>query len=94
MDFTQYVLLAAVIAGVTELFNRARASDWWVVATILTAGLVGGVFGHFNIGDLPDIATGVAAGFGASGALKAVSSVGRKSEPQPSTVLTKSNNVA
>lgn len=88
MDFTQYVLLAAVIAGVTELFSRARAADWWVVATILTSGIVGGVFGFYHIGSLPDIATGVAAGFGASGALKAVSVVGRKSEPAPSSVLT------
>lgn len=89
MDFTQYVLLAAVIAGVTEMLSRARAKDWWVVGTIVSAGLVGGVFGYFGIGNLPDIATGVAAGFGASGALKAVSSVGRKSEPAPSTLLTK-----
>lgn len=89
MDFTQYVLLAAVIAGITELLSRARAKDWWVVATILTAGLVGGVFGYFGIGGLTDIATGIAAGFGASGALKAVSSVGNKSEPVPSTILTK-----
>lgn len=89
MDFTQYVLLAAVIAGITELLSRARAKDWWVVATILTAGLVGGVFGYFGIGGLTDVATGIAAGFGASGALKAVSSVGNKSEPQPSTMLTK-----
>lgn len=93
MDFTQYVLLAAVIAGVTELFSRARASDWWVVATILTSGAVGAVFGHFEIGGLPDLATGIAAGFGASGALKAVASVGRKSDPAPSTLTSKSTNV-
>lgn len=92
MDFTQYVLLAAVIAGVTELFNRARAKDWWVVGSIATAGVIGGVFGFFGIGGLVDVATGVAAGFGASGALKAVSSVGRKSEPAPSTLTNK--NVA
>ncbi len=92
MDFTQYVLLAAVIAGVTELFSRARAADWWVVATILTSGAVGAIFGYYNIGGLPDLATGIAAGFGASGALKAVSIVGRKSEPAPSTVLTTSAN--
>lgn len=92
MDFTQYVLLATVIAGVTEMFSRARAKDWWVVATILTSGAVGGVFGFFNIGLLPDVATGIAAGFGASGALKAVASVGRKSEPAPSTLTNK--NVA
>ena len=86
MDFTQYVLLAAVIAGVTELFNRARAKDWWVVATIATSALIGGVFGYFNLEGLT-VVTGIAAGFGASGALKLVGSVGRKSDPQPSTVL-------
>lgn len=90
MDFTQYVLLAAVIAGVTELLNRLRAQDYWVVASIATAGIVGGVFGALNIGGLTDVATGIAAGFGASGALKAVSSVGKKSDPAPSTLTTKS----
>lgn len=89
MDFTQYVLLAAVIAGVTELLNRLRARDYWVVASIATAGVVGGVFGFFGIGGLTDIATGIAAGFGASGALKAVSAVGKKSDPAPSTLTTK-----
>lgn len=89
MDFTQYVLLAAVIAGITELLSRARAKDWWVVGTIATAGVVGGLFGYLGIGGLTDVATGIAAGFGASGALKAVSSVGRKSEAQPSALITK-----
>lgn len=89
MDFTQYVLLAAVIAGITELLSRARAKDWWVVGTIATAGIIGGLFGYFEIGGLTDVATGVAAGFGASGALKAVSSVGNKSQPQPSALITK-----
>ena len=89
MDFTQYVLLAADIAGVTELINRLRAKDYWVVASIATAGVVGAIFGYFGIGDIPDIATGLAAGFGASGALKVVSSVGRKSEPTPSSLLVK-----
>lgn len=94
MEFTQYVLLAAVIAGITELLNRLRARDVWVAASIATAGIIGGVFGYLNIGDLPDVATGIAAGFGASGALKLVGSVGRKSEPAPSTLTTKSTNVA
>lgn len=89
MDFTQYVLLAAVIAGVTELLNRLRGKDYWVVATIATSAVIGGVFGALNVGGLPDLATGIAAGFGASGALKAVASVGRKSDPVPSTLTTK-----
>ena len=88
MDFTQYVLLAAVIAGVTELLNRLRAKDYWVVATIATSAVIGGLFGYFEVEQLT-VVTGIAAGFGASGALKAVASVGRKSEPTPSTVLTK-----
>lgn len=88
MDFTQYVLLAAVIAGVTELLNRARAKDWWVVATIATAATIGGVFGYFELEGLT-VVTGIAAGFGASGALKLVGNVGNKSEPHPSSVLSK-----
>lgn len=88
MDFTQYVLLAAVIAGVTELLSRARAKDWWTVATIATAATIGGVFGYFALEGLT-VVTGIAAGFGASGALKLVGSVGNKSTPQPSSVLSK-----
>ena len=88
MDFTQYVLLAAVIAGVTELLNRARAKDWWVVATIATSALIGGVFGYFGLEGLT-VVTGIAAGFGASGAIKLVGSVGHKSEPEPSAALSK-----
>ena len=88
MDFTQYVLLAAVIAGVTELLNRARAKDWWTVATIATAATIGGVFGYFGLEGLT-VVTGIAAGFGASGALKLVGSVGNKSTPQPRSVLNK-----
>ena len=89
MDFTQYVLLAAVIAGVTELLNRLRARDYWVAATIATSAIIGGLFGYFGVEQLTLVA-GVAAGFGASGALKVVGSVGKKSEPVPSTLLTKS----
>ena len=88
MDSTQYVLFAAVIAGVTELLNRARAKDWWVVATIATSALIGGVFGYFGLEGLT-VVTGIAAGFGASGAIKLVGSVGRKSEPEPSAALSK-----
>ena len=88
MDFTQYVLLTAVIAGVTELLSRARAKDWWTVATIATAATIGGVFGYFALEGLT-VVTGIAAGFGASGALKLAGSVGKKSEPHPSSVLSK-----
>lgn len=88
MDFTQYVLLAAVIAGVTELLNRLRAKDYWVATTIGTAAVIGGIFGYFEVEQLT-VVTGIAAGFGASGALKLVGSVGNKSTPAPSTLTTK-----
>lgn len=87
MEFSQYVLLAAVIAGVTELLNRIRGKDWWVVATIVSAAVVGGLFGYFNYYPDLDVVEGIAAGFGASGALKALASVGNKSTPEPSSVV-------
>lgn len=86
MDFTQYVLLGAVIAGVTELLNRVRAKDYWVAATIATSALIGLAFGLFSIENLTPI-TGIAAGFGVSGALSAVGMVGKKSVPAASNVL-------
>lgn len=90
MEFTQYVLLAAVLAGATEMLTRARAKDWWVVATIATSAVIGGLFGYFNIEGLPNVVTGIAVGFGVSGALKAISTVGQKSTPAPSTLTEKS----
>jgi len=88
MDLGQYVLLAAVIAGVTELLNRLRAKDYWTALTIATAAAIGGVFGAFGIEGL-NIVTGIAAGFGTSGALSAVGIVGKRSTPAPSTAFTK-----
>jgi hypothetical protein len=86
MDFTQYVLLAAVIAGATELLNRLRAKDYWVAATVTTAALIGGLFGLFGVEGL-NFVTGVAAGFGVSGAFSAIGMVKGKSEPAPSKVI-------
>jgi len=88
MDFSQYVLLAAVIAGVTELLNRLRAKDYWTAVTVATAALIGLVFGVLNVEGLTAV-TGLAAGFGASGALSAIGIVGKKSTPAPSDPLTK-----
>lgn len=90
MDITQYVLLAAVIAGVTELINRLRAKDYWVALTISTAAVIGGLFGVFGVEGL-SIITGIAAGFGASGGLTALGIVGKKSMPTPSDALARSN---
>lgn len=87
MDITQYILLAAVIAGVTEFIKRLRAKDWWSALTIATAAAIGGTFGVFGIEGL-DLVTGIAAGFGTSGSLSALGVVGNKSTPAPSEPLT------
>ena len=80
----QLAVLGAIIIGITELISRLRAKDFWVVATISCAAVVGGLVAvYYNL----DFLTGVVAGFGACGALKAVGSIGNKSTPTPSKVL-------
>jgi hypothetical protein len=86
MDISQYVLLAAVIAGITELLNRLRGKDYWVAATVGTAAVVGGLFGLFGVEGL-NLVTGIAAGFGVSGSFSAIGMVRGKSAPTPSTPL-------
>lgn len=88
MDITQYVLLAAVIAGITEMLNRIRAKDYWVAATVATSALVGGLFGLFGVEGL-NLVTGIAAGFGVSGSFSAIGMVRGKSAPAPSEVLSR-----
>lgn len=88
METTQYILLGAVIAGVTELLNRLRAKDYWVALTVGTAALIGLLFGLFNVEALTPV-TGLAAGFGASGAFSAIGMIRGKSAPAPSTPVTK-----
>lgn len=89
MDFSQYVLLGAVLAGATELLNRLRAKDYWVVASIVTCVAVGAVCGIFELFGAPNVEIGVLVGFGTSGALKAFSMLGQKSTPSPSSVVEK-----
>lgn len=89
LDPMAYVLLAAVIAGVTEFLNRLRAKDYWVATTIATAAVIGALFGVFNYGGVVDPVNGVALGFGASGALTALGIVGNRSTAAPSNVLRK-----
>lgn len=88
MDISQYILLAAVIAGVTEMLNRIRAKDYWTAVTVATAAAIGGVFGAFGVEGL-NLVTGIAAGFGTSGSLSALGIVGKRSTPAPSAALTK-----
>lgn len=82
MDITQYVLLAAVIAGITELLTRLRAKDYWTAATIGIAAITGGLFGFFEIESLT-IVTGIAAGFGASGTLTGIGMIGNRTAAKP-----------
>ena len=86
MESVQYVLLAAVIAGVTEFLNRLRAKDYWVATTIATSAVIGLIFGALGLEGLNAV-TGLAAGFGVSGALSAVGMVGKKSTATPSDAL-------
>jgi hypothetical protein len=88
MDISQYILLAAVIAGVTEMLNRVRAKDYWTAVTVATAAVIGGVFGLAGVEGL-NLVTGIAAGFGTSGSLSALGIVGKRSTPAPSTALNK-----
>lgn len=80
----QLVLLGLLITGIVELLNRLRAKDLWVVATILSAALVGGLVALYYD---TDFVTGLTAGLSASGLLKTVGSIGNKSVPAPSKVL-------
>ncbi len=89
MDITQYILLAAVIAGVTEMLSRIRAKDYWVATTVATSAVIGAVFGAFGIEGLT-LVTGLAAGFGVSGSFSAIGMIRGKSAPAPSTPLTTS----
>lgn len=86
MDVSQYVLLGAVIAGATELLNRLRARDFWVAATIVTSAVIGTLFGAADVEGLTPI-TGLAAGLGASGAIKVLSAFGQKSPAVESKVI-------
>ena len=67
METTQYVLLGLVVAGITQLIAHLRAKDFWGAATIATAAATGLVFGLFGVEGLTAV-TGLAAGFGTSGA--------------------------
>lgn len=72
LDLSQFIVLGAVFAGITELVTRIRAKDYWVVATILTCVAVGAIFGATNYYPNLDAAEGIAYGFGASGAIAAI----------------------
>lgn len=66
MDFTQYVLLGTVIAGLNELLKRLRQKDYWSAVTIALSAVIGLIFGVMGIENLtPEL--GLAAGIGIVG---------------------------
>lgn len=83
---TQYVLLGAVIAGITEFISRVRATDYWVAATVACAAITGLLFGLGGVEGLTPV-SGLAAGFGVSGALSGIGMFKGKSTPAPSKVI-------
>lgn len=89
LDITQYVVLAIVIAGVTELITRVRAKDWWVAITICSSVAVGFIFGvigyYAGVGPIE----GIALGFGASGLITTVGAVRSPATKSSPTAPTK-----
>jgi hypothetical protein len=87
LDFTQYVILAATIAGVVELITRVRAKDWWAVVTIVSAAFVGFLFGLFHYYPDLDAVEGMVAGVSVSGVISAIGF--KRSTPAPSDPIQK-----
>lgn len=85
LDITQFVVLGAIIVGVNELLVRLRAKDFWAVATIIAAAIIGAIFGAIHYYPTLDVPSGIAVGFGAVGALKTFSTFGNKSVPTTNT---------
>lgn len=89
LDITQFVVLGAVLVGANEIILRARAKDWWVVATIVIGAVIGAIFGAIHFYPGVDVPTGIAIALGASGVIKTLSSFGNKSTPAPSDAVVK-----
>jgi hypothetical protein len=81
LDLAQFAVLGAIIAGVNELIKRLRAADWWAATTIITAALIGAIFGAAGYYPDVDAAEGLALGFGAVG----VYGLTHRSSPEPSS---------
>lgn len=82
----QIAILATIGVGVTELYGRIMAKDWFVVGKILVAVLtVTLICLSWGIG----LVASLAIGFLPSGGLTVVGSVGNKSKPAPSELRVK-----
>lgn len=89
LDLTQFVLLAAVLVGVNQFIKTLRAKDYWGAVTILSAAVVGAIFGLLGLEGLTVI-QGIALGFGSVGTLTTASKLGQTSpDITPNTTATK-----
>lgn len=84
LNFAQYTILIATIVGVVELINRVRAKDYWAVATVVIAGIVGALFGFSHYYPGLDAVEGMVAGVSASGVIAAIGF--RRTAPTPTTI--------
>lgn len=84
MDISQYVLLGAVLVGVNQLIRLLRAKDFWGAVTVLSAAVVGAIFGLLGIEGL-GVVEGIALAFGSVGGLTAGAAVLGKNSVQPNT---------
>lgn len=89
LDLTQFVLLAAVLIGVNQLIKTLRAKDFWGAVTILSAALVGAIFGLLGIEGI-SVVQGIALGFGSVGTLTTTTKLGQtSSDVTPNTTAVK-----
>lgn len=81
----QQAVALLLIAGIVELITRLRAADYWTVATIGSAGVVGFLLGiaHFYV---PDPIAGIAFGISASGLVTIVGSIRSRAISRPATI--------
>ena len=63
---TSLILLPAVIVGVVQMLKKLEQREFWAAGTIAVSGAIGAGFGLFDIEGLT-VASGLAAGFAASG---------------------------
>lgn len=81
LSAAQLALLVTSIVGVNELLTRLRAKDYWTAVTIVSAAVLGGLFGlYYHV----DFVAGIVAGLSAAGTLKGLSMLGKGSSPAPS----------
>ena len=70
------VFIVTAVVAATELLRRAKVSDWFAVATIVLAAVIGGVAGALDAPGVASVWDGIIAGLGASGLVTVASRVG------------------